>query len=191
MNETLAYLQKKLAIGTLLVKVVFRMALEKRIESRIRKEWEAAGGYVIKNHGSQYTVKGQPDLIGSYEGRFIAIEVKQPSGHPTPVQLRHLKKVALTGALAVIAFDDNVWSAIQAHIDGYMSLANIPSYTLDSDDLIDIAYANKFWSSVDKSYGYIFIVPSIVQTQVSNNSSNVVFVSSVVDVEINDGDVPL
>lgn len=55
--------------------------------------------YVIKTHGSMYSA-GQPDLLGCYQGRTLALEVKRPGGKPTKLQMTMLKKWEAAGAIA-------------------------------------------------------------------------------------------
>lgn len=50
--------------------------LEKDFTKKIRKEFEKRGAFIFKSVGGPYQVPGLPDLIGSYEGRFFAIETK-------------------------------------------------------------------------------------------------------------------
>jgi hypothetical protein len=54
--------------------------------------------YVIKTHGSMYSA-GQPDLLGCYQGRTLALEVKRPGGKPTKLQAAILKKWGAAGAI--------------------------------------------------------------------------------------------
>lgn len=59
-------------------------------------------GYARKTHGSPYSV-AWPDIIGSINGRMIAIEVKTPTGSATPRQLRELARWQRAGAVTMIA----------------------------------------------------------------------------------------
>ncbi|NBW16146.1 MAG: VRR-NUC domain-containing protein [Caulobacteraceae bacterium] len=64
--------------------------LESAIQSKVIKELEAHGWYVVKL--MQTNKNGIPDLIAHREGRTIYIEVKRPNLRPTPLQdLRHLE----------------------------------------------------------------------------------------------------
>jgi len=54
--------------------------------------------YVIKTYGTAYSA-GQPDLIGCYKGRTLALEVKKPGNTPTKLQLAVLKKWGTAGAI--------------------------------------------------------------------------------------------
>ncbi len=75
---------------------------EKAIVNSIMRYLEKLPGcYVVKTHGSIYSA-GQPDLLGCYQGRTLALEVKRPGGKPTPLQLAVLKKWEAAGAIAAV-----------------------------------------------------------------------------------------
>ena len=59
------------------------------------------GCYAVKTHGSIYSA-GQPDLLGSYQGRALALEVKRPGRRPTRLQAAVLKKWRAAGAIAAV-----------------------------------------------------------------------------------------
>lgn len=66
--------------------------LEKSIVAGILKWLNAQEGcYAIKTQGGR-NQSGQPDIIGSWRGRFFAFEVKRPGGKPTQLQLATLNK---------------------------------------------------------------------------------------------------
>ena len=46
---------------------------------------------------------GSSDLIGLYRGRFLAVEIKTPTGKATPEQLRFIEAVKRHGGIAGIA----------------------------------------------------------------------------------------
>jgi len=63
------------------------------------------GAYVIgtgsKRRFVQYGFKGLSDIIGQLrDGRFLAVEVKQPGGKPTTEQLEFLARVRRYGGVA-------------------------------------------------------------------------------------------
>lgn len=56
-----------------------------------------------KTHGSGLR-QGTPDILGSWRGRMLAIEVKRPgSNKVTPLQRRELEAWAQAGAIAGVA----------------------------------------------------------------------------------------
>lgn len=72
---------------------------EKAIVNAIKSYLDKLPGcYVIKTYGSVYSA-GQPDLLGCYQGRTLALEVKRPGGKPTKLQAALLKKWGAAGAI--------------------------------------------------------------------------------------------
>lgn len=57
----------------------------------------------IKIHGSVYSRRGTPDIIGCHRGKMFAIEVKTPSGRLTPSQKREIEAWKKAGAIAGVA----------------------------------------------------------------------------------------
>lgn len=75
---------------------------EKAIVNAIKRHLDKLPGcYVIKTHGSIYSA-GQPDLLGCYQGRTLALEVKRPGGKPTKLQQAVLKKWEAAGAITAV-----------------------------------------------------------------------------------------
>ncbi len=63
------------------------------------------GVFVWKTHGGQFGTAGEPDLIGSYKGKALGIEVKRPGKKATRLQDLFLKKLQAAGAIAFIAYN--------------------------------------------------------------------------------------
>jgi len=61
------------------------------------------GGYWVKIHVSSFQTKGEPDLIGCYKGRFIAIELKRPDGKGKHAKLQQYKlsKIRENGGVGI------------------------------------------------------------------------------------------
>lgn len=72
---------------------------ERDVVAAIVRELRARGAEVIKTHGDQFTVPGEPDLLACLEGRMVRIEVKQPGQHPTAAQYARLRAWEKAGAL--------------------------------------------------------------------------------------------
>ena len=49
--------------------------------------------FYFKEHGGQYGTAGLPDIIVCYRGRFVALEVKTPSGRPSKLQEVTIAKI--------------------------------------------------------------------------------------------------
>lgn len=58
------------------------------------------GGAVLKTHGSAAQQAGTPDLLICLDGRFCAVELKQPGKVPTGLQFKRLRTWAAAGAIA-------------------------------------------------------------------------------------------
>ena len=54
--------------------------LEKQVENQIKKWLEQNNYWYFKVHGGPFHKTGVPDIIACMNGRFVAIEVKRPSG---------------------------------------------------------------------------------------------------------------
>jgi hypothetical protein len=54
-----------------------------------------------KEHGGMYGTTGLPDIICCVNGRFVGLEVKQPSGKLTRLQENTIAKINAAGGLAV------------------------------------------------------------------------------------------
>jgi Holliday junction resolvase len=61
------------------------------------------GCHAFKVHGAGYGQNGQPDIIGTFNGRTFAIECKSARGKPTLLQLLRLSLWQAAGARVGIA----------------------------------------------------------------------------------------
>ena len=60
---------------------------ERPLQQKVVTYLRANDWLVWKNHGSQFSPAGLPDLCAIKDGLLIAIELKVPSKKPMPVQL--------------------------------------------------------------------------------------------------------
>lgn len=61
---------------------------EKKIEDEIKKFISEHGGLCYKIHGGDlYQETGIPDILACWKGLFFGIEVKDPKGRPSQIQL--------------------------------------------------------------------------------------------------------
>ena len=66
----------------------YREREEKRIENEIKDYIKSCGGLCYKIHGGDpYQESGIPDLLCCWGGLFFGIEVKDPKGKPSAIQL--------------------------------------------------------------------------------------------------------
>lgn len=83
--------------------------LESTIVRRIKSVAEKRGAFVFKTHGSPQQVKGLPDLVLCYRGRFIGMEVKVPGNKPTNLQIHRMEQIRDADGMA-----EAVYSVVQA-----------------------------------------------------------------------------
>ena len=77
---------------------------ESELTSAIRSLLKTAGVFAWKNwSGPMSSPKGIADILGCWQGRFVAIEVKRPGGRTTPEQERFLEAVRRHGGIAFVA----------------------------------------------------------------------------------------
>jgi len=81
------------------------MAFEAAVIRAIKDELTKRGAWVYKTHGSAYSMRGAPDILACYpDGRFVALEVKQPGrrSRATPLQKYHLRKIREAGGVGAV-----------------------------------------------------------------------------------------
>ena len=78
---------------------------EQNYQSKIVKQLEARGAYVVKVVAA--SKKGVPDILACYKGKFIAIEVKTPTSRSNTTKLQdyNLALVIKAGGYSSIAVD--------------------------------------------------------------------------------------
>jgi len=91
--------------------------LQKRTIKKLRKH---VGGWWTKVHGGPFQRRGLPDIFGSVNGLFIAIELKMPGNKPTELQEEAMKKIREDGgALCFWSQDsDEVVRKVKEYVEG-------------------------------------------------------------------------
>lgn len=74
-------------------------AFQKKVLKYLR---EKVGGYWVKIHVSSYQLEGEPDIMGCYQGRFYAFELKQGKNTTSELQEYKLGKIAENGGVALV-----------------------------------------------------------------------------------------
>ena len=88
---------------------------EKAIETEIKEYITSLGGLSYKIHGGDlYQETGIPDLLCCWGGLFFGIEVKDPGGKPSAIQLAQGARIKKAGGHFIIAksvqdVKDYVW----------------------------------------------------------------------------------
>ena len=75
---------------------------EGKVKAAVRKILTRLGIYHFMPPGMGLGRSGIPDIIGCYQGRFIAIECKAGYGKATALQMRELNAIAKAGGLACL-----------------------------------------------------------------------------------------
>lgn len=77
---------------------------EKEIENEIKQYIKEHGGLCYKIHGGDlYQEVGIPDLLCCIYGLFFGIEVKDPQGKPSAIQLAQGARIKKAGGHFIIA----------------------------------------------------------------------------------------
>ena len=77
---------------------------EKHIENEIKKYIADNGGLCYKIHGGDlYQETGIPDLLICWKGLFFGVEVKDPKGKPSSMQLVQGARIKNAGGHFMIA----------------------------------------------------------------------------------------
>ena len=81
------------------------MAAEKNFENKIKRYLKDIGAWHVKFFANAYTPKGIPDILGCYNGRFFAIEVKGGSSYGlTDLQRYNLKRINQAGGVGLCVY---------------------------------------------------------------------------------------
>ena len=81
---------------------------EGKVKAAVRKMLAHHGIYYFMPPGMGLGRSGIPDIIGCYNGRFIAIECKAGKGKATALQERELIAICNAGGFTYIAREDNL-----------------------------------------------------------------------------------
>lgn len=77
---------------------------EKSVENEIKQYIKEHGGLCYKIHGGDlYQETGIPDLLCCWYGLFFGIEVKDPNGKPSAIQLAQGARIKNAGGHFIIA----------------------------------------------------------------------------------------
>jgi Holliday junction resolvase len=81
---------------------------EGKVKAAVRKLLDRLGIYHFMPPGMGLGRSGIPDIIGCYQGRFIAIECKAGKGKVTALQQRELEWINDVGGFTFVAREDNL-----------------------------------------------------------------------------------
>ena len=81
---------------------------EAKVKAKCRKVLDTFGAYYFFPATGGFGRSGVPDIVGSYKGKFFAIECKAGKNKPTPLQLNEMKAINDSGAIAIVVNEDNI-----------------------------------------------------------------------------------
>jgi hypothetical protein len=81
---------------------------EKKVKAAVRRVLTKLDIYHFMPPGMGLGRSGIPDIIGCYNGRFIAIECKAGKGKTTALQERELQWIKDAGGFTFVAREDNL-----------------------------------------------------------------------------------
>lgn len=74
-----------------------RPPLEKTIVAKVMETARSLGWLAMKNHGSNFSLRGLPDVLVIKDGRAAWMEVKRPGEEPTKIQAHRMRELAAAG----------------------------------------------------------------------------------------------
>ncbi len=88
---------------------------ETRLVKKILDALEKEGGVWYKIVANEFQEPGIPDIVGSYRGRFVAFEVKMPTGSLRPIQRYQINRLTREGraVVAVVTTVDEALSVLR------------------------------------------------------------------------------
>lgn len=89
------------------------MTPEARVKAQCRKVLDTHGAYYFFPATGGFGRSGVPDIIGSYKGRFFAIECKAGKGTVTMLQEREIRRINESGAKAIVVNEENLGDVVK------------------------------------------------------------------------------
>lgn len=81
---------------------------EAKVKAKVKKALDEFGAYYFMPIGGPYSRAGVPDIVGSYRGKFFAIECKAGKGKTTALQDKEIAAINASGARAIVVNEDNL-----------------------------------------------------------------------------------
>ena len=88
---------------------------EQKIQASILSALKERGAYCVKVMAANRN--GVPDIIACYKGQFVAIEVKDKYGRPTPLQQANIQQIRKADGWAIVAWSVDEALSVLEEID--------------------------------------------------------------------------
>ena len=84
------------------------MTPEAKVKKHVKEILDSMGVYYFMPAMGSFGRAGIPDIIGCYNGRFVAIECKAGKGKTTALQDRELARISNADGLSYVINEDNI-----------------------------------------------------------------------------------
>ena len=84
------------------------MTPEAKVKKKVKEELDKMGVYHFSPMQNGMGRAGIPDIIGCFDGQFIAIECKAGKGTTTALQERELTRIQNAGGYALVVNETNI-----------------------------------------------------------------------------------
>ena len=81
---------------------------EKKVKTKVKELLDRMGVYHFSPYQAGMGRAGIPDIIGCFNGYFIAIECKAGKGKTTALQERELERILKAGGYALVVNEQNI-----------------------------------------------------------------------------------
>ena len=81
---------------------------ESKVKKAVTKILDAHKVYYFFPATHGYGKSGVPDIIGCYNGIFLAIETKSGNNQPTALQFKNLREITKSGGVTFVINEDNI-----------------------------------------------------------------------------------
>jgi Holliday junction resolvase len=79
---------------------------EKDFEKQVKQFLKEQGCWVLKTWSNGVQREGVPDLLICCNGHFVAVELKNEVGRPSPLQMWNIKEIRKAGGDAFVLYPD-------------------------------------------------------------------------------------
>ena len=112
---------------------------ESKYQEKVLAYIRERGGWCFTSHGgSMYQVAGLPDVIGTYKGVFLGLELKTGKYQATELQKAKLNAIQASGGVGMILRDNFIaLDEVLAYIDKYGKAPQQKPYKINDGVIID------------------------------------------------------
>lgn len=93
---------------------------ESKLSRRIMEKLRSEKVFCFKIHGSEFMMAGLPDIVGCYQGFFVAVETKNPGkeDNVSAVQQMVHNKIRRAGGIVVVSSSpSDAWEQLRSALE--------------------------------------------------------------------------